>query len=148
MVNGGTFSIRRMRAEDYPDVAAIWDEAGLPYQPRGRDSEKRIQEQLRKECCIYLVAESGGAVIGSLLITHDFRKGWLNRLAIRPSWQGRGVARELVRRAEEMLLSLGVRIYAAQIHSHNLESRQLFSRLGYQEHEDIVYCSKRLEPEE
>lgn len=147
-MNGGSFSIRRMRAEDYPDVVSIWDQAGLPYQPRGRDSEERITEQLRKECCIYLVAESGDMVVGSLLITHDFRKGWLNRLAVRPSWQGRGVARELVRHAEELLLALGVRIYAVQVHQHNLGSRQLFSRLGYEEHDDIVYCSKRLGPEE
>lgn len=147
-MNGGSFSIRRMRAEDYPEIVSIWDQAGLSYQPRGRDSEKRILEQLQKECCVYLVAESGGAVIGSLLITHDFRKGWLNRLAVRPSWQGRGVARELVHRAEEVLLSLGVRIYAVQVHQHNLESRKLFCGLGYEEHDDIVYCSKRLEPEE
>jgi GNAT superfamily N-acetyltransferase len=137
-----------MRAEDYSSVAAIWDEAGLPYQPRGRDSEIRITEQLQKECCIYLVAEAEGAIIGSLLITHDFRKGWLNRLAVRPVWQGRSVARALVQEAEESLLSLGVRIYAVQVHRHNVGSRQLFSKLGYQEHDDIVYCSKRLERDE
>lgn len=137
-----------MRADDYPAVAAIWQEAGLPYQPLGRDSEERMVEQLRKECCIYLVSEAEGDIIGTLLITHDFRKGWLNRLAVRPSWQGRGVARALVDEAERTLLSLGVRIFAVQIHKHNLESRQLFSRLGYQEHDDIVYCSKRLEREE
>jgi predicted N-acetyltransferase YhbS len=137
-----------MRADDYPAVVAIWDEAGLSYQPRGRDSEGRIREQLEKECCIYLVALSENEIVGSLLITHDLRKGWLNRLAVRPSWQGKGVARELVQRAEKMLLSLGVGIFAVQIRAQNRDSRQLFSKLGYQEHPDIVYCSKRIGPEE
>ncbi|MCG7844780.1 MAG: GNAT family N-acetyltransferase [Methanomassiliicoccales archaeon] len=137
-----------MRADDYPAVVAIWDEVGLAYQPRGRDSERRIGEQLEKECCIYLVAFSVNQVIGSLLITHDLRKAWLNRLAVWPSWQGKGVARGLVERAEEILLSLGVRIFAVQIYEHNLNSRQFFSALGYQEHDDIIYCSKRLDREE
>lgn len=142
------FSIRRMRPEDYGTVAAIWKAADLPHQPQGRDSEMRVREQLEKDISLYLVAESDGEVIGSLLVTHDFRKGWLNRLAVRPDRQGRGVASSLVRRAEKDLLARGVGIFAVQIHGHNLTSRRLFKKLGYDEHEDIVYCSRRISPDE
>jgi len=135
--------VRRMRPEDYPEVVAIWDRSGLPYQPRGRDSEERVRQQLGKECCIYLVAEDEGKVIGSLMVTHDLRKGWLNRLAVLPERQDKGIARSLVRRAEEELEAVGVRIFAVQIHRHNQRSRRLFAMMGYEEHEDIVYCSKR-----
>ena len=135
--------MRRMLPQDYEAVASIWASSGLPYQPQGRDSRERLLQQLEKECCIYLVAEDGGKVVGSLLVTHDFRKGWLNRLAVDPERQGQGIARSLVRRAEEELEARGVRIFAAQIHRHNLKSREMFARLGYLEHEDIVYCSKR-----
>ncbi|TFG54913.1 MAG: GNAT family N-acetyltransferase [Methanomassiliicoccus sp.] len=92
------FSIRRMRPEDYGTVAAIWKAAHLPHQPQGRDSEMRVREQLEKDISLYLVAESEGEVIGSLLVTHDLRKGWLNRLAVRQDRQGRGVASSLERR--------------------------------------------------
>lgn len=138
-----TAQVRRMTPGDLEEVAAIWDRAGLPYQPRGRDSRQRLIEQMGRECCIFLVAEEEGRIVGSLLATHDFRKGWLNRLAVDPVRQGEGVGPELVKAAEKELEAAGVRIYAAQIHRHNRRSRELFARLGYQEHEDIVYCSKR-----
>lgn len=137
-----------MRADDYPAVAAIWTAAGLPHQSRGRDSEERIREQLSRESSIYLVAESAGTVIGSLLVTHDLRKGWLNRLAVTPEWQGQGVATALVGKAEEELRALGIGVCAVQVRRGNRSSRRLFAGLGYQESEDILYCSKRTGREE
>jgi len=132
-----------MRPEDYLSVETIWKASGLSYQPYGRDSYERVVEQSRKESSIYLVAEDDGVVVGSLLVTHDFRKGWMNRLAVAPERQGEGIASSLVERAEDELSAIGVSIFAAQIHRHNHRSRRLFSELGYEEHEDIVYCSKR-----
>lgn len=140
--------VRRMRPGDYAAVADIWVRSGLPYQPRGRDSEERIGEQLEMDSSIYLVAEDRGKVVGVVLVTHDRRKGWLNRLAVLPEEQGRGIAKQLVRRAEEELSARGISIFAVQIHEHNQRSRKLFAELGYQEHSDIVYCSKRSGPEE
>lgn len=140
--------VRRMRPEDYADVADIWVRSGLPYQPRGRDGEERVLEQLKNASSIYLVAEDRGKVVGAVLVTHDLRKGWLNRLAVPPEEQGKGIARTLVRRAEEELSAIGVNIFAVQVHQHNRGSRKLFAELGYQEHQDIVYCSKRSGPDE
>ncbi|HNX47608.1 MAG TPA: GNAT family N-acetyltransferase [Methanomassiliicoccales archaeon] len=140
--------IRRMRSDDYAQVVDIWIRSGLPYQPRGRDSEERVREQLEKDSSIYLVAEDHGKVVGVVLVTHDLRKGWLNRLAVPPEEQGKGIAKELVSRAEEDLSTLGVNIFAVQVHEHNHRSRKLFAELGYQEHHDIIYCSKRYGPDE
>ncbi|MHC1679782.1 MAG: GNAT family N-acetyltransferase [Methanomassiliicoccales archaeon] len=141
-------TVRRMRPEDYADVADIWVRSGLPYQPRGRDTEERILEQLERDSSIYLVAEDLGKVVGVVLVTHDLRKGWLNRLAVPPEEQGKGIGRMLVRRAEEELSALGVNIFAVQVHQHNHRSRRLFAELGYHEHDEIVYCSKRSGPDE
>ena len=49
--------VRRMRSEDYSAVADIWVRSGLPYQPRGRDSEERVREQMERGSSIFLVAE-------------------------------------------------------------------------------------------
>ena len=137
-----------MLPDDYERVADIWMRSGLPYQPRGRDSQERTREQLARDSSIYLVAEDRGSIVGVLLVTHDLRKGRLNRLAVPPEEQGKGIAKELVRRAEEELASLGVRIMAVQVHESNERSRALFAELGYQEHRDIVHCSKGFGPDE
>ncbi|MHC1710370.1 MAG: GNAT family N-acetyltransferase [Methanomassiliicoccales archaeon] len=143
-----SLEVRRMRPEDYADVADIWVRSGLPYQPRGRDTEERILEQLESDSSIYLVAEDLGKVVGVVLVTHDLRKGWLNRLAVPPEEQGKGIARELVHRAEEELSARGISVFAVQVHHHNRRSRKLFTELGYHEHDDIVYLSKRSGPDE
>jgi len=140
--------VRRMRPEDYEAVVNIWTSSGLPYQSRGRDSGERIREQLRRDSSIFLVAEDRGRVVGTVLVTHDLRKGWLNRLAVAPEEQGKGIAKALVRRAEEELAAIGISIFAVQIHEHNDRSRRIFAELGYKEHKDIVYLSKRSGPDE
>jgi len=140
--------VRRMRPGDYSAVADIWVRSGLPNQPRGRDSEERIMEQMKRDSSIFLVAEDRDRIVGVVLVTHDLRKGWMNRLAVSPEEQGRGIAKQLVLRAEEELSALGIGVFAVQIHEHNERSRKLFAELGYREHSDIVYCSKRSGPDE
>lgn len=142
------YSIRRMSMADYDAVAEVWNDSGLPVKPRGRDSEENVRRQMEGEGTIYLVAESEGTIVGVLLATHDSRKGWLNRLAVRPEWRGKGVATALVRQAEEELGAVGVRVYSVLVHEENERSRHLFSHLGYKEHDDIVYLSKRIEDDD
>lgn len=141
-------AVRRMLPDDIPAVIDIWMRSGLPYQPRGRDSAERLREQMDGDSSMFLVAEERGAIVGVVLVTHDMRKGWLNRLAVLPEEQGKGIAKELVRRAEEEISALGIGVFAVQIHGRNKRSRQLFAELGYVEHPDIVYLSKRSGPEE
>ncbi|MDD1772224.1 MAG: GNAT family N-acetyltransferase [Methanomassiliicoccales archaeon] len=141
-------TIRRMTEADYDAVTDVWNASGLPVRPKGRDSKERVLRQIGEEGAFYLVAESEGDVIGVLLTTHDTRKGWLNRLAVRPEWRGRGVATALVHRAEDELRAMDIRVYSVLIHADNSASRHLFNELGYKEHDDIVYLSKRLEDDD
>lgn len=141
-------TIRRMTEADYDAVTDVWKASGLPVKQKGRDSRERVLRQIGEEGAFYLVAESEDDVIGVLLTTHDTRKGWLNRLAVRPEWRGRGVATALVHRAEDELRTLDIRVYSVLIHADNSASRHLFSELGYKEHDDIVYLSKRLEDDD
>jgi N-acetylglutamate synthase len=142
------FTIRRMTEEDYDAVTDVWNASGLPVKQKGRDSKESVLRQIGEGGTFFLVAESEGDVIGVLLTTHDTRKGWLNRLAVRPEWRGRGVATALVHLAEDELRTLDIRVYSVLIHADNSASRHLFDELGYREHDDIVYLSKRLEDDD
>ncbi|NLX46647.1 MAG: GNAT family N-acetyltransferase [Euryarchaeota archaeon] len=123
------------------------EEVGACPPAGGKGLWERALEQVGRDPSIYLVAEDRGGIVGAVLATHDLRKGWLNRSAVLPEEQGRGIARQLVQRAEEELASLGVNITAVQVHEGNRRSRRLFAELGHLEHEDIVYCSKRPGPD-
>ncbi|MCR4395689.1 MAG: GNAT family N-acetyltransferase [Candidatus Saccharicenans sp.] len=140
-------TIRRFRIEDYDRVIELWQACGLPLKPKGRDSREEISRQLRRPEIIFLVAEAEGRVIGTVLASYDGRKGWINRLAVDPSFRGRGLAQKLVRLAEQELEKEGLRMFAALIEADNLPSIKLFQKLGYVHHPEIKYFTRKLSPD-
>lgn len=135
--------IRDLKSEDYEELVAMWDVAGLPYRPRGRDAPDRIAREIEGDCAIFLAAEEDGELAGTVFGTHDGRKGWINRLAVRPECRGRGIGRALVAEVERRLLEVGIEIVTCLIEDWNEESIVFFERIGYVRHPDIVYLSKR-----
>lgn len=101
--------IRELRIEDYDALMALWDDAKLPYRPKGRDMRDNIERQLKQNNAIYLIAEIDGKLVGSILGTHDGRKGWINRLAVSPAFRKRGIAARLVAEIESCLSKWGLK---------------------------------------
>jgi len=139
--------IREFRLADYDRVMEIWTDGRLPLKPRGRDSRESIESQLRRPNLIFLVAESGGRVVGTVLATHDGRKGWINRLAVAAPLRRKGLGRRLVLAAEERLEAAGMEIHACLIEDGNTASMAVFERLGYHKHPEIIYFAKRKRPD-
>lgn len=139
--------IRGLRGEDYDTLCGLWREAGLPFKPNGRDRRDRLTREIEGDCSIFLAAWDEGALVGAVLGTHDGRKGWINRLAVRPSHRRRGIAAALVAAVEGRLEALGIEIVTCLIEDWNETSMRVFERLGYQRHDDILYYSKRRDPE-
>jgi ribosomal protein S18 acetylase RimI-like enzyme len=139
--------IRPARIGDYDAVMTLWKEAGLPLKPLGRDARGRIEAQLAEPNIIFLVAEAGGSIIGTVVATHDGRKGWINRLAVREDMRGRGLGERLVREAEARLEDVGMDVLACLIEEGNEASMRLFARLGYERKDDIHYFVKKKTPD-
>lgn len=135
--------IRNFNIEDYNSLIELWKAAELPYKPQGRDSKEKIESELKKGIAIFLVAESGGKIIGSILGTHDGRKGWINRVAVDPEYQKKGIAKKLIAEVEKKLDELGLDIIACLIEDWNDRSMKVFEKLGYIKHRDVIYFSKR-----
>lgn len=138
---------REFRMDDYDWLIKLWDDAKLPYKPKGRDRRAKIKSELKRGNSIFLVAELNGKLIGSLLGTHDGRKGWINRLAVALEFRNKGVARRLVAEAEDRLSKIGIDIVACLIEDWNTNSMQVFEKLGYKKYSGVVYYTKRKNPE-
>jgi ribosomal protein S18 acetylase RimI-like enzyme len=136
-------SIRELRIEDYDALVMLWKELGLPYRPDGRDSRTRIGKEIGSPMAIFLVAEVDGKIIGSLLGTTDGRKGWINRLAVHPDLQRRGVGRALVQEIERRFEDRGLLVFACLIEGGNNDSQIFFDELGYDVDPEVRYYSKR-----
>ena len=106
-------TVREFSLEDYDGVVGLWTAAGLSFRPNGRDRRDRVAAELERGVAVFLVAESAGRLVGTVLGTHDGRKGWINRLAVAPDCRRRGIGRLLVEEVEARLEALGPEITAA-----------------------------------
>lgn len=132
-----------MLAQDHPCILALWEDAGLPSRPKGRDGAARIAEACSETPDLLLVAEAEGEIVGAVVGSHDGRKGWINRVAVSPAWRRRGIASRLVRHVEAALARRGIHVIGILVMEENADSRALFRALGYDGHPDVLYYSKR-----
>ena len=139
-------TIRLFRIEDYDSVMALWKESKLPCKPKGRDSRANLQKQMELTMVRFLVAELDGKVFGTVLASHDGRKGWINRVAVSKEYRRKGAARRLLLEAERWLGEEGIDIIACLVEDDNEPSIRFFLETGYTRHADIDYFSKRKKP--
>ena len=135
--------MRRVRPEDVPALLELWRMAGLSIRPQGRDAPEALRRQIEAMGRHFWLAEDGGEVVGTVLGTHDSRKGWINRLAVHPAYQRAGLAAALMERVEQSLAEDGLEIFAAMVEEDNEVSRRFFERLKY-ELFPVYYFRKRL----
>ncbi|RPI72161.1 MAG: GNAT family N-acetyltransferase, partial [Desulfobacteraceae bacterium] len=124
----------RLNANDYPRIVALWQAAGLHIRPKGRDSREAFERQLESGIQKVIGIETRqGDLIGVVLVTHDSRKGLINRLAVHPDWRRRGLAKNLITAAEDLLHEQGIDVTAVLIEPENPASLKLFQETGYYE---------------
>jgi N-acetylglutamate synthase len=139
--------IRILKPSEYNSLIKIWVKSSLPYKPKGRDSEENIKKQLQLNNNRFFVAEITGEFVGAIIASHDGRKGWINRLAVLPEFRGKGIAASLMKRSEEFFLSNNIKIFACLIEDWNDFSMKYFLKKEYLEHKDIIYYTKKIDPE-
>ncbi len=137
--------IRRLGLDDYDELLALWQRAGLhSLKPQGRDSRAGLTRQLASTVQTILGLEVDGQLVGAVVVTHDSRKGWINRLVVDPDHRRRGYAARLIAAAEETLREQDIHVIAALVESDNPASLALFRKVGYVESDPgIHYLTKR-----
>ncbi|MBU7046696.1 MAG: GNAT family N-acetyltransferase [Theionarchaea archaeon] len=135
--------IRSLVQEDYDDMVTLWEESGLSYRSKGRDSKELLQKQIEENPDLYLGAFINDKLIGCVLATFDGRKGWINRLAVSPEYRKRGIGQQLIDAAEKALKMRGATVIGVLIFDTNTPSLNLFEKMGYTIHDNIQYVSKR-----
>jgi N-acetylglutamate synthase len=140
-------TLHDLRTDDYAEILALWERAGLPVRPEGRDAPDTFARQMADGRQRVLGLRANGKLIAVVVLTHDGRKGWVNRLAVEPAYRRRELATRLVAEAERWFVEdQGLEIWAALIEAENRDSQALFDALDYRRH-DVVYVSKRTRPE-
>ena len=132
---------------DYDEILDLWRRAGLSIRAEGRDNAGAFARQSGWGVQRVAGLCEGGRLVAVAVLTHDGRKGWLNRLAVDPAYRRRGLAKRLIAEAERWFTQeVGLEVWAALIERDNTASQALFERMGYGCH-DLVYVTKRTRPE-
>jgi len=135
--------IREASKSELSNILQLWNDAELIHKPLGRDRLENLQNQMNASNFCILLAEQNSLLIGSVMVTHDGRKGWINRLVVLKKFRNQGIAMALIKEAERWLSDQDIEIYAALIDDPNDPSMNLFSKAGYTKHTDIIYFTKK-----
>ncbi|UCD92913.1 MAG: GNAT family N-acetyltransferase [Methanobacteriota archaeon] len=135
--------IRQLQIDDFEMMNKVWEDSGLSYRPEGRDGKDEIERQISEFGDLFLGAFDGEELIGLVIGTDDGRKGWINRLAVSPEYQRRGVGTALVRELESAFHRRNKRIISILVELPNEASMSFFQKVGYLQWDSMAYLSKR-----
>ncbi len=133
-----------LRPEHYDQMISAWNKSGLPIKPHGRDSREEIERRMSEFPGFFIGAFDDDTLASLVMASSDGRKGWINRLAVIPGYRGRGIARKLIKRAEQALIDSGIAIISCLVYENNHPSMALFESQGYEPWPDVVYLRKAL----
>lgn len=141
------FNICSLIPDEYDAVIQIWSAAELEFRPNGRDNPESLKQYIADNPDLCLCAKHEGAIIGVILGSDDGRKAWVNRVAVRPEFQRKGVAKILIAELEAAFKKRGRYVFSALIYEFNESSAALFERAGFSHAKNVRYFSKRENPD-
>jgi ribosomal protein S18 acetylase RimI-like enzyme len=97
--------LREATSRDIGRVLSLWEEAGSP--PSVSDTYEGLSRLLSADPEALIIAEAGGAVIGSLIAAWDGWRASFYRLAVHPDRRRQGLATALVCEGERRLRRRG-----------------------------------------
>jgi ribosomal protein S18 acetylase RimI-like enzyme len=124
------YEVRHQKA-----VVDLWEKCGLIV-PQN-DPVEDIQRKLDFQPELFFIALFNGQLIGSVMVGYEGHRGWLNYLAVLPSFRKRGYGRKLVNRAIVELAKLGCLKLNLQVRKSNTSVIEFYKHLGFEEEERI-----------
>jgi ribosomal protein S18 acetylase RimI-like enzyme len=124
------FVIREARVDERGGLLTLWREADAL--ESSTDDPASIEAAISHPTSGVFVAESRGEVIGSVIAGWDGWRGGIYRLAVLPEWRRRGIATELVRRAEAHLRERGAVRIAAIVMTGETNAEAFWASVGYE----------------
>jgi ribosomal protein S18 acetylase RimI-like enzyme len=133
--------IREMVLDDYEVVFTLWTATEGIGLSTG-DSRSGLEQFLRRNPGLSLVAKIDGRIVGTVLCGHDGRRGYLHHLAVGRQYRGRGIGKTLVQNCLSKLAALGVQKCHIFLHVHNAEGKRFWQKTRWQERPDVELMSR------
>lgn len=113
----------------------LWEKCGLivPQNDPIEDIQKKIDYQPE----LFFIALLDDQLIGSVMVGYEGHRGWLNYLAVHPSFQKRGFGKKLVEKAIAELRKIGCLKLNLQVRRSNKRVIEFYKQIGFKEEERV-----------
>jgi ribosomal protein S18 acetylase RimI-like enzyme len=140
------FELRPCRPGDIDAVLAFWVHPGAA--PRPTDHRDALEERLKRDPELFLLAWDGDRLAGSLMGGWDGWRGSMYRLAVDPELRRSGIARRLVEAVEARLRELGAERVTSLVLAEEPGAVEFWSSAGYERDPATERFAKDLTGEE
>ncbi|NOX50475.1 MAG: GNAT family acetyltransferase [Gammaproteobacteria bacterium] len=136
--------MRAYLPEDESALVELW-EICFPNEPARNNPADVIRRKLSVQPELLMVCIVDGRLVGSALAGYDGFRGWVNKVAVHPEYQRKGIASLLMDTAESALAALGCPKLNIQVRADNAAVVEFYENAGFSI-EDRISMSKQLQP--
>lgn len=133
-------NIREYHPKDYEAVTKIWVSTGLTL--KDVDTREAIDRFNAENPGLFLVAEDENGIVGTVIGAWDGRRGWIYHLAVSSRFQGKGLARQLMEKAEAALKSKGATQVNLLVETDNSGALLFYKKVGYSGSDRVFFKKK------
>ena len=116
---------------DYPQAVEIWKNSSPGISLSRSDTPEEILKKLKYSPDLFLVAESSGAVIGTIIGGFDGRRGMIYHLAIKEEFRKAGLGKALMKEIEAKFKAKGCIKSYLMVTKENEPVIQYYQQLGW-----------------
>jgi ribosomal protein S18 acetylase RimI-like enzyme len=122
---------------DYEPVYRLWQSIEKGVRVGRSDTLAEIEKKLRRDPDLFLVAEAGACIIGSVIGGFDGRRGLIYHWAVASEFRGQGIGSRLMDEVEERLRARGCLKCYLLVTNDNTEAEKYYQNHGW-EHMDYI----------
>ena len=123
---------------DYEPVYKLWGSIDKGVRIGRSDTLAEIEKKITRDPDLFLVAESNGSIIGSVIGGFDGRRGLIYHLAVAASFRGSGIGSRLMDEVESRLRAKGCLKCYLLVTNDNPEAEGYYQHRGWQ-HMDYIH---------
>lgn len=125
-------SIREYRhPHDYSAVRKLWEEMEVGVQVSRSDAPEEIAKKIARDPDLFLVVESDGRIVGSVIGGYDGRRGLIYHLAVAGDFRQRGIGSQLLDEIEARLRAKGCLKCYLMVTPDNPEAERFYQKRGW-----------------
>ncbi len=134
--------IRKMKAEDYPDMYALWKKTPGTHLREFDDSFEEVSRVIKFNPGFCFIAQRDGQLVGTILGTTDGRRGRIYHLSVAKEVQGNGLGQKLVNLVIKRLKEVGIKKVVVNVMASNSTGEAFLKKMKFSKRSDIETYDK------